>query len=428
MISYEEALNIILKAGGEKKSVHETIGVENISGRICAEDIFAPVANQPFDNSAMDGFALRMEDLAQATNDNPAALEMIGHIAAGDTARFGVPARGQCYEIMTGAPLPQGCDTVVPVEKTEKKGDRILFRAVSGKGENIRRAGEDFQTGDLVLEKGSVLDANHILALATLGIGEIKVLKRIRAALISTGREVVDELGAPLETGRIYNSTRPYLMASLTNMGVDVEYCGAVPDEPDLFRKKLMNAVGEGADIVISTGAVSAGVHDFVPSVLKEAGAEILFHKVAIRPGKPILFARLPGGAFFFGLPGNPVSSAVGLRFFLFPLLRAFQGLPPEKPLCAILRKPWRRKGGEGLRFFVRLGTGYNKKAVCEAEIVEGQQSFKVRPFVSTGAWGVIGEEIPGLEAGDVIGVYPDIRVNDSSDRRYLMTQGIYRS
>jgi molybdopterin molybdotransferase len=408
VISYAEALDIIHKAGAGKLLPQEAIGVENISGRICAEDIAAPVANQPFDNSAMDGFTLRAEDLAQAANDNPVALEMIGHIAAGEPARFKMPGHGQCYEIMTGAPLPQGCDTVVPVEKTEKRGNKILFRAMSGKGENIRRTGEDFQAGDLVLEKGRFLDAGHILALATLGIGSVKVQRRAHVALISTGREVVDELGAMLSPGQIYNSTRPYLMASLADMGAEVKYCGAIPDEPGLFRKKLLDAIREGADIVISTGAVSAGVHDFVPSVLKEVGAEILFHKVAIRPGKPILFARLPGGAFFFGLPGNPVSSAAGLRFFVRPLIRALQGLPREQPQYAMLKNPWHNKGGKGLCFFVRAKAGNNGKTVYEAEIPEGQQSFKVRPFVNTNAWGMIPEEKPELQPGDIIEIYTD--------------------
>lgn len=408
MISYEEALNIILKEGARKRLPDEMVEIEEIAGRICAADIAAPVANQPFDNSAMDGFALRVEDLAQAANDSPVVLEMIGHIAAGDSTPFKSPGQGQCYEIMTGALLPPGCDAVVPVEKIEKgAGKKILFRVMPGKGENIRRAGEDFQAGDRVFQKGKILDTGHILALATLGIGKVNVLKKPRIGLISTGREVVDEWSKKLEPGQIFNSTRPYLAASLKGLGAEVKYAGTIPDDPALFRKKLSGMIENGVDVGISTGAVSAGVHDFVPAVLKEMGAEILFHKVAIRPGKPILFARFPGGLCFFGLPGNPVSSAAGLRFFVRPLIRALQGLPPEEPHYAILRNSWHGGAGKNLRIFVRVKTEFDRKN-HEASIPGTQQSFMVRPFTDTNGWCMISENKTALQAGDLITVYAD--------------------
>lgn len=407
MISYDEAVNIIYKAGAQKLLQAEIVKLEDIPGRVCAADIHAPVANQPFDNSAMDGFALRTEDLSQAANDNPVALEIIGHIAAGDPAQFKAPAHGQCYEIMTGAPLPSGCDAVVPVEKIEKgPGRKILFTATPGKGENIRRAGEDYAAGDTVVEKGKILDVGHILTLATLGIGKANVLKHPRIALISTGREVVDELGEKLAPGQIYNSTRPYLAAALEAQGAAVECCGTVPDDPQVFRNKLSCMMKNGVDIGISTGAVSAGVHDFIPSVLKEMGAEILFHKVAIRPGKPILFARFPGnGPLFIGLPGNPVSSAAGLRFFVQPLVRSMQGLPPEEPQYALLKSE--RAGGKGsLRLFVRGKLHHTGKTTHEVTIPDGQQSFRVRPFIDTDVWAVIPEGIEFLKAGDLVEIY----------------------
>lgn len=407
MISYEEALSMIRSQGAKVRLDTETVPVEQISGRICAAQVRAPMANQPFDNSAMDGFALRADDVVAAVNDNPVALEMIGHIAAGGEVASRAPARGQCYEIMTGAPVPPGCDTVVPVEKTEKdKTGRIIIRSPAAKGDNIRLAGHDFEVGDSVLEPGMALQAGHILALATLGISSVQALRKPKVALISTGLEVVDDLSAKLGPGQIYNSTGPYLRASLPQMGADLQALGTVADDAPLYRAKLLKAAGDGCDIILSTGAVSAGVHDFVPSVLKEIGAEIFFHKVAIRPGKPVLFARLPkGGPFLFGLPGNPVSTAVGLRFFVYPLLRAMQGLAPETPVYARLSENFKKKKAD-LRFFLRAQLGNGKDGMNEARILNDQQSFMVSPFLKSDVWAVFPEDASLKVAGDLVEIY----------------------
>lgn len=406
MLSYAEAVNIIRKAGAQKLLRDEVIGVTEISGRVSAAAIRAAAANQPFDNSAMDGFALMTEELAGADNDNPVALAVAGHIAAGDVRRFGAPGRGQCYEIMTGAPLPPGCDAVVPVEKTVKTADgKILFRAGARADDNIRRAGADFKPGDIVLAAGTVLDPAHVLALATLGIGQVSVVRRAKIALISTGQEVVDSLAAPLEYGQIYNSTKPYLIAALARPGLNAGDAGTVRDDPAGFKAKLEALVAAGIDLCLSTGAVSAGVHDFVPSVLKDMGAEIFFHKVAMRPGKPVLFAKFPGdGPFYVGLPGNPAATAAGLRFFVAPLLRAMQGLPPEAPEYAVLVNDY-VKGDMPLRFFMRATLGKDARGVCTVEIPQKQQSFMVSPFARSNAWAVIPENVTRMSAGDLVEV-----------------------
>ncbi|MBI2234125.1 MAG: molybdopterin molybdotransferase MoeA [Micavibrio aeruginosavorus] len=404
MISYDEALNILCKEGAKKLLPGESVDVMDIPGRICAATIRAAIANQPFDNSAMDGFALRTEELQNAANDNPVALTVSGHIAAGELRRFSAPGKGQCYEIMTGAPLPPGCDAVVPVEKIEKGADgKILFRAGARAGENIRRAGEDFKTGDSVTEKGTVLAAGHVLALATLGVGRVEVVRPVKVALVSTGQEVIDSFDMPLEYGQIYNSTRPYLMAAMSQPGIEAVSAGTVRDEPQEFRARMEGLIAQGVDLCLSTGAVSAGVHDFVPSVLREMGAEIFFHKVAIRPGKPLLFAKFPdGGPFYVGLPGNPASTAAGFRFFVQPLLRAMQGLPPETPEYAVLKNDY-VKGDAPLRFFMRAMRGQDSNGGCTVEIPQKQQSFMVGPFAAMNAWAVIPESVTRLKAGDLV-------------------------
>ncbi len=401
MISYKEALAIISREGDGRPLPGEWIDIREIASRVCAEDIVSPIANQQFDNSAMDGFAVRIEDFTVGTT----MLEVAGRIVAGALKEYKPLLPGQCYEIMTGAPLPPGCDAIVPVEKTEREQGKILFREVPRKGDHIRCAGEDFAAGDRVLEKGTALNPAHVLTLATLGVGKVKVLKKPKVAFISTGQEVVDDLGAPLKPGQIYNSTGPYLQAALPAMGAEILPLGGIGDDHGLYKKKLWEAIDQGSDIILSTGAVSAGSEDFVPAVLKDMGAEIFFHKVAIRPGKPILFARFPDqGPFFFGLPGNPASSAVGLRFFVDPLVRSMQGLSPEEPQYATLKKPFSKN--HKLRSFVRASIHRTGKATLEADIPEKQQSFMVKPFVEANAWAVIEEDASSLKVGDLVEIY----------------------
>lgn len=406
MITYDEAIEIIRREGHSRLLPPEDVTLDEITNRICAETVTAPLANQPFDNSAMDGFALKAADLSSAANDNPVALEITGRIAAGDAAPSQAPLHGQCYEIMTGAPMPPDCDAVVPIEKTERDEGKILFRAQARKDENVRHAGEDFALGQTVLEAGHLLGPQHILPLATLGIGHIKAVRRPKVALFATGQEIVDDLDADLEPGQIYNSNGPYLRAALPAFGAEVMACGTVADDVDVFKGELDNIIEKKADIIVSTGAVSAGAYDFIRKELEGRGAEILFHKVKIRPGKPVLFAKLPdGGPFYIGLPGNPVASAAGLRFFVYPLIRAMQGLPPEQPQRAVLKNDYSKKAD--FRFFLRAIASHTDKAVHEVEIMPKQQSFMVSPFINANAWALAPEGVETLKAGDVMDVYP---------------------
>lgn len=409
MISYQDARNKIQECGAAALLGNEMVATAEIAGRVCAAPVYAEIPNQNFDNSAMDGFALNSAELENAAADRPVILTVAGHIAAGESLSFAAPERGQCYEIMTGAPLPPGCDAVVPVEKTAKNEQgKIVFTVAAKPGDNIRRIGEDYQQGDLVISPGAMLQAPHILALATLGVTQVSVVRRPRVALLSTGREIVEPGTVPLQHGQIYNSTQPYLRAAMAAMGMDVRAVETLPDDPSLFRERLSASIENGMDLCVSTGAVSAGVHDFVPSVLKELGAEIFFHKSAIRPGKPIFFARLPGhGPFYIGLPGNPASSAAGLRFFVAPLLRALQGLPAEEPSFGILKGTY-RKGDAKLRFFMRAQISHNAEGLCEVDIPQKQPSFMVGLFTRTNGWASIPEEANLLEAGTRVAVYPD--------------------
>ena len=189
--------------------------------------------------------------------------------------------------------------------------------------------------------------------------------------------------------------------------GGDTSFCGTVADDPEVFRQKLLEMVDSQADIIVTTGAVSAGVCDFVRAGLEALGAEILFHKVKMRPGKPLLFAKLPnGGPLFVGLPGNPVATAAGLRFFVYPLMRAMQGLPIEQPKRGILKGASTNKK-EGFRFFLRAVSQCGNGTIREIEILQKQQSFMVSAFVEANAWAVASEQVTEINEGNLVDYYP---------------------
>lgn len=407
MIGYEEAVNIIRRCGASRLLGSEPVALEEISGRISAQDLKAPMANQPFDNSAMDGYALSSGALSDANRENAVTLRIIGQILAGEAAPEQAPVGGQCYEIMTGAPMPPGCDTVVPVENAEKLKDRVVFWEPSAAGKNVRLAGADFEDGELVLKAGASLDVRQILPLATLGVDRVEVVRRPCVAVLSTGLEVVDDLGQPLLSGQIYNASAPYLQQMLPALGAESTFFGTVADEPEVFREKLDEMIASGADIIVTTGAVSAGVCDFIRNELEGKGAEILFHKVRMRPGKPILFAKLSnGGPLFIGLPGNPVATAAGLRFFVYPLMRAMQGRLFEEPKRGVLRRGSNNKRAE-LCMFLRAISKHTDNTVREIEILPKQQSFMVSAFIQANSWVVAPEGVSEIGEGDLVDFYP---------------------
>jgi len=407
MISYQEAKTIVQEYGANLSLKTQIVAVEDAIGLVCAEDIIAPINVQPFDNSAMDGFAVRRLDVQEATQDVPVALTVCQVIAAGDAVPTQAIEARQCAEIMTGAPVPPFADAVVPVERVVKQGDgdKILFVSGVTQGENIRYAGEDFKTGEKIFSKGTRILPQHMMALATLGIARLLVFSPVQAMFLSTGNELVDDLSLDLKSGQIYNSNRPYGLAILKQMGVVCHEVPKLPDDVDGFVTLLKNVMDQGLDFVISSGAVSAGKFDFVREGLEKIGAEILFHKVKMKPGKPNLFARLPNGSLYFGLPGNPIATAAGLRFFVQPCLDAVFGLKTEDAIYATANNGFKKRAG--LQVFLKAKLHHGVDGQCSVDIMNGQQSFKTSPFVDMNAWAIAGELDEEIKPGDLIGVYP---------------------
>jgi molybdopterin molybdotransferase len=312
------------------------------------------------------------------------------------------------WEITTGARVPEGFDTVVPVEQVERiEGDgasRIRLAADVATAQHIRRRGEDVAMHAEVLHRGDCIQPQQLMLLSALGIAEVSVSCRPKVAILTTGRELVDDPLQPLASGEIRNSNGPFLAARLEAAGAQVVHRCTVGDEPDLFRIALADALAAGADVVVSTGAVSMGRHDFVPDALHALGARVHFHKVGIRPGKPLLFARLAGGALFFGLPGNPVSCAVGQRFFIEPALRAMLGMAPETPLRVPLAADFVVRAP--LRFHLKARIDCDASGRLRAHVLAGQESFRILPLVASNAWIVVPGTIGPVRAGTVVDVH----------------------
>lgn len=401
MIAYSEALQHLLDAAtplpAERLPLHEA------AGRTLARDIHSAQSLPPFDNSAMDGFALRANGVAFEAGTE---FGVQGWQAAGDAGAEGGEG---AWEIMTGARMPVGLDTVVPVENVEilssedGRPTRIALNGLVKPGQNVRLRGEDVSEGERVLQAGQVLDINARTLLHAIGVGEVAVVARPKAAVIATGKELVTEAAQTLESGQIRDSNRPYLVGRLQAAGAEVVWQGTVGDDVAAFNAVLDEALDAGAQLLISTGAVSAGRYDFVPDALRGRGARIVFHKVAIRPGKPLLFAVLPNGALYFGLPGNPVSAAVGQRFFVEPVLRRLLGLAPEPvltlPLQADVRTP------PGLRFHARARVEVDAQGRLSARVLSGQESFRLMSMLQANAWVVLEGEGDQASAGTYVRV-----------------------
>ena len=315
MLTYEEALAQILARAVPLSPVQAPL--QDALGLILAEDLVTPNPLPPFDNSSMDGFAVRIADLAGSET----VLPVQGDIAAGSMS---VPALrpGQALRIMTGAPLPEGADTVVPVEDTQARdGDGVAFMEAAELGQHIRRAGEEVGAGTVVVSRSSRLRPAEIGMAATAGYAAVLAHPKPRVAIISTGDELV-EPGQMLQHGQIYNSNAYALAAQVEEAGGVVTQQLQARDTPDALRAAFDRCAG--ADVLITSGGVSVGDFDYVKSVFAERGT-VEFWRVAIRPGKPLAFGQW-GQTLFFGLPGNPVSSMVTFELFVRPTLRKMAG------------------------------------------------------------------------------------------------------
>lgn len=378
----------------------EQLSIRDALDRVLAEAVISGLDVPPCDNSAMDGYALRGADLPAS---GEVGLQLIGKAFAG-TPFAGEVAAGQCVRIMTGAVIPPGADTVVMQEQARAEGETVYFGSGHRTGSNVRRAGEDMARGEAVLQPGHRITAADLGVLASLGMGEVRVRRRLRVAFFSTGDELCS-LGEPLGEGQIYDSNRYTLHGMLTRLGVELLDLGVIRDRQDAIRQAFREAAAM-ADVVITSGGVSVGEADYVKQTLDELG-RVDFWRIAMKPGKPLACGRL-GQALFFGLPGNPVSVMATFYQFVQPALRAMMG-QAESAAATTLHLPTETalKKAPGRTDFQRGRLVHGSDGQLRVNSTGLQGSHVLTSMSRADCFIILPAECAGVEAGELVEVQP---------------------
>ncbi|ETS29401.1 molybdopterin molybdotransferase [Photorhabdus temperata] len=393
LISLEQALEKLLTQVAPLTDT-ETVNLTQSSGRITAADIISPINVPPFANSAMDGYAVRYTDL----NGN-ISLPMAGKALAGAPFQGEWPAT-TCIRIMTGAPVPAGADTVIMQEHTEVTDEGIVFSQPAKQGQNIRLAGEDIPKGAVVLPAGNKLSTAQLPLIASLGIAEIEVVRKLKVAIFSTGDEL-QAIGQPLKEGQIYDTNRFAVRLMLEKLDCDVIDLGVIADNPEALRHVFEEA-DQKADLVISSGGISVGEADYTKQILDELG-EISFWKLAIKPGKPFTFGKLKN-AWFCGLPGNPVSAVLTFYQLVQPLIARLSGFTAWQPpmrLHAKVTTPLKKTPGR--TDFQRGIVSVNEQGELEVRTTGHQGSHIFSSFSLGNCFIVLERERGRVEAGEIV-------------------------
>jgi molybdopterin molybdotransferase len=394
MISVDYALSIILDQ--IKPLGAERVPIECCLGRILAEDIIADIDLPPFDRARMDGYALRSQD----ASSSPVTLRLIGEVAAGAVFE-GTVGRGEAVKIFTGAPIPKGADAVQKVEVTESDGQSVLIKEAVRPGQFITARASEVVAGQVVLEAGGEIGPAEIAVLASFGYASVCVGRKPKVAVLSTGSELVDVSEKP-SAAQIRNSNSYTITSYAQRAGAEVSNLGKIPDTLEATCNALLGAA-ESSDIVITSGGVSMGDYDLVKVALNRIGAEIYFDRVRIRPGKPVVLAKR-GKTYFFGLPGNPVSTCVTFNVFARPAIRIMQGERGRllTTVGACLTRPISdassRRSYLPARLFISDGR-------AQVEPLRWGGSSDLVAAVRANALIVVREDVHSIEAGELVEV-----------------------
>ena len=376
-----------------------TLGLTDALDHILAEAVISPIDVPPYRNSAMDGYALRSADLPA---EGKCQLEVVGVAYAGTPFTEEVKP-GECVRIMTGAKVPEDTDTVIMQEHVEREGDVITFAAGQKPGQNVRHPGEDIARGEVVLEAGTRLQAAELGLLASLGVPQVTVKRKLKAAFFSTGDELRPP-GEPLQDGQIYDSNRYSIFGMLKALDVEILDLGVIPDIRDKIEAAFQQAA-EQADVVITSGGVSVGDADYVKETLEKLGT-INFWKIAMKPGKPLAVGKV-GKAVFFGLPGNPVSAMVTFYQFAQPAIRRLMGQTGITPISIKVPCSEALKKRPGRTDFQRGILEYDPQGRLSVRSVGMQASHILSGMSRANCFIVLPAEWGNVEAGTEVEVQP---------------------
>lgn len=378
----------------------EKVAIRDALNRVLAEDVTSLIDVPTGTNSAMDGYAVNGDDIPV---DGVAELRVIGTVMAGKPLQAPVEP-GTCARIMTGAILPAGADTVIIQEDAERVDDVIRIDGATRRGDNVRQAGEDIRRGETVLNRGMRLNPSEIGLLASLGVGEVEVTRRLRVAFFSTGDEL-RSIGEPLSDGCIYDSNRYTLYTMLKRLvGVDIIDMGVVRDEREAIENAFLSAA-DNADVVITSGGVSVGEADYVRETLARIG-DVAFWKVAMKPGRPLAFGRVKD-AIFFGLPGNPVSVMVTFYQFVQPALRAMMGDHQTQPITVKATCRSRLKKRPGRIEYQRGILERDDNGRINVYKTGAQGSGILSSMSQANCFVILGMDNAGVEPGEEVDVQP---------------------
>ena len=415
MINYHQAKNILKKA--KIRIQDEEIFIKYSLNRVLAKDIIAP-SNHPLeDNAAFDGFAINSNDTKNINKRNTKHFKIIGCVAAGSKPINKKIKKFEAIEIMTGGIISKPFNTIIPIEKiifypNKKKAKSIIINRKVNKYNHVRFKASDYKLHQLIIKKGTIIKPNHILALKTLGVRKIKVKKKLNILFFSTGNEVSNSDKIP--NWKVRNSNSNYIKSLNDNFLFNFKNGGILKDHHHkLFKSKINKMLKSKIDIIITSGAVSAGKFDYIPTIVKQFKSSHYFKSVMIRPGKPILFAKIHQKAIF-GLPGNPISSAACFRFFVYPFIENILDLKKEKPVQAILKNDFEKK--IDFTRFIKSKLKITKNGKLEVELLRGQESFRINSFVKSNVWAVLPRGQSKFKKGQIIDCflpnYPNIMLN----------------
>jgi molybdopterin molybdotransferase len=392
LIDHREAVRLVLESTPVCEAVR--VPLEEAQGLALAEDVRARFDSPPFENSAMDGYAIRSADAEVGR-----VFRVVDEAPAGRPARKSV-GEGEAIKIFTGGVIPEGADAVVPVESTSGWGEEFELKKPVRAGASIRAAGEDVRAGELILRRGVEIGPPEIALAATQGYGELPVLRRPRVVVLSTGTELVEPGSGELSPGEIFDSNSFALLAQACEAGADARRVAAASDDADVLREAMKEAL-ESADVVVTSGGVSVGEKDLVKATMLELGVEQVFWGIKLKPGKPVFYGTR-GEARFFGLPGNPVSAMVCFELFVRPALMKVMGIEDRRRPRIEVYFDEDIENRFGRMHAMRVSLSRTEKG-WRAESVGAQGSGLVTSLTRADALALIGPETEGVRAGEPV-------------------------